>query len=233
MVAREAKLDVFVGRGETMRAIIATLAVAILTFGVTAAQPPAPPKDVKAATGAMPAGWKARLDDVNATPDSVSVTAEQNSLAITTGPGGVFYKPGMKAEKDYQFVATFSQLKPSVPPQPYGLFVAGADLDKDVPRYTALLIRADGKYQIVSRTGTRMKTIVDWTVAPQMADPKGVKTSNTLSIRGLQGAVHFFVGEKEVHQMPRAKAGPDGIAGVRVGPKLSVQVNDLSVKKFP
>jgi len=81
----------------------------------------------------------------------------------------------------------------------------------------ALLIRADGKYQIVSRTGTRMKTIVDWTVAPQMADPKGVKTSNTLSIRGLQGAVHFFVGEKEVHQMPRAKAGPDGIAGVRVG----------------
>jgi hypothetical protein len=129
--------------------------------------------------------------------------------------------------------ATFSQLKPAVPPQPYGLFVAGADLDKDVARYTALLIRADGKYQIVSRNGAQTTTIVAWTVAKQMADPKGVKTSNMLSIRGLQGAVHFFVGEKEVHQMPRAKAGADGIAGVRVGSKLSVQVNDLSVKKFP
>ena len=216
-----------------MRAIIATLAVAILTFGVTAAQQPAPPKDLKAVTGAMPADWKARFDDVNAKPDSVNVATERDSLTITTGPGGVFYKPGMKAEKDYQLLATFSQLKPTVPPQAYGLFVAGADLDKDAPRYTALLIRADGKYQIVSRTGTRLKTIVDWTVAQQMADPKGVKTSNMLAIRGLQGAVHFFVGEKEVHQMSRAKLGPDGIAGVRVGPNLSVQVDALTVKKFP
>jgi hypothetical protein len=216
-----------------MRTIGATLAVAILTIGVSAAQQPAAPIAAKAATGVMPADWKMRLDDANATPDSVNVTTEGDSLTITTGPGGIFYEPAMKAEKDYQLTATFSQLKPTVPPQPYGLFVAGADLDKDVPRYTALLIRADGKYQIVSRNGARTKTIVDWTAASKMADPKGVKTSNMLSIRGLQGAVHFFVGEKEVHQMPRAKAGPDGIAGVRVGPKLSVQVNGLSVKKFP
>jgi hypothetical protein len=233
MVAGETKLDVSVGRGETMKTIGATLAIAILTFGVAAPQQPAPPKNLTAATGSIPADWKVRLDDAKAEPNSVSVVAERDSITITTGPGGVFYKPDMKAEKDYQLVATFSQLKPAVPPQAYGLFVAGTDLDKTVPRYTALLIRADGKYQIVSRTGERVKTIVNWTTAPQMADPKGVKTSNTLSIRGLQGAVHFFVGEKEVHQMPRAKAGPDGISGVRVGPKLNVQVNDLSVKKFP
>jgi hypothetical protein len=216
-----------------MRTLGATLAVAILTFGVTAAQPPAPPQDTKAATGTMPADWKARLDDVSAKPNSVSVAAEKESMTITTGPAGIFYQPDMKAEKDYQLTATFSQLKPAVPPQPYGLFVGGTDLDKEVPRYTALLIRADGKYQIVSRNGARTRTIVPWTVAAKMTDPKGVKTSNMLSIRGLQGAVHFFVGEKEVHQMPRAKTGPDGIAGVRVGQKLSLQVHDLSVKKFP
>ena len=216
-----------------MNAIIATLAVAILALGATAAQPPATPKDAKAATGTMPAGWKARLDDVSAKPDSVNVAAEQESITVTTGPAGIFYKADMKAEKDYQLTATFSQLKPAVPPQPYGLFVGGTDLDKEVPRYTALLIRGDGKYQIVSRNGARMTTIVPWTAAAKMADPKGVKTSNMLAIRGLQGAVHFFVGEKEVHQMPRAKAGADGIAGVRVGPQLSVQVHDLSVKKFP
>ena len=42
--------------------------------------------------------------------------------------------------------------------------------------------------------------------------------------------MHFFIGEKEVHQMPRAKVGPDGIAGVRVGKNLNVQVDALSVK---
>jgi len=215
-----------------MKTIAATLGVAILTLGMSAQQPAAP-KGLKAAIGATPADWKVRLDDVKAPPNSVSVVAEQNSITITTGSAGIFYKPDMKAEKDYQVVATFSQLKPTVPPQPYGLFVAGAELDKTGPRYTALLIRADGKYQIVSRNGAQVKTIVDWSTAAQMADPKGIKTSNMLSIRGLQGAVHFFVGEKEVHQMPRAAAGPDGIAGLRVGSKLNLQINDLSVKKFP
>jgi hypothetical protein len=216
-----------------MRTIAATLAVAILTLGVSSAQQPAAPRAAKAATGALPAGWKARLDDANAKPDAVSVAEEKDSITVTSGPAGIYYKPDMKAEKDYQLTATFSQLKPSVPPQPYGLFVAGADLDKDLPRYTALLIRADGKYRIVSRAGTQVTTIVDWTTASQMADPKGVKTSNMLAIRAMQGAVHFFVGEKEVHQMPRAKAGPDGIAGLRVGENLSVQANGLTVKKFP
>ena len=152
-----------------MRAIGATLAVAILTFGVSAAQQPATPKDAKAAAGAMPAGWKARLDDANAKPDSVTVAAEQDSFTITTGPAGIFYKPEMKAEKDYQLTATFSQLKPTVPPQAYGLFVAGAELEKDVPRYTALLIRADGKYHIVSLFVARTTPIVDWTEETKIA----------------------------------------------------------------
>jgi hypothetical protein len=215
--------------------IAAAMAVAILTLGVTAAQQPAVPADAKKAAGPLPADWKARLDDPNAKADAASVAAEKDSLTLTTGPNGagIFYKPGMKAQKDYEYTATFSQLQPATPPQPYGLFIAGVDLDKDIPRYTALLIRGDGKYQIVARNGDRTGTIVDWHVATQMADPKGVKTSNTLTIRGLRGAVHFLVGQKEVHQMPRALAGGDGIAGVRIGPGLKVQVDKLSVKKFP
>jgi hypothetical protein len=216
-----------------MRTIAATLAVSILTVGVWAAQQPATPADAKAAIGALPTDWRARLDDANAKPDSVNVVSEEDSLTITTGPAGIFYKPAMKAEKDYELTAAFSQLKPAVPPQPYGLFVAGADLEKDVPRYTALLIRLDGKYRIESRAGARTTAIVDWTASPQMMDPKGVKTSNTLSIRALQVAVHFFIAEKEVHQMPRAKAGADGIAGVRIGRNLNVKVINLTVRKFP
>ena len=46
-------------------------------------------------------------------------------------------------------------------------------------------------------------------------------------------AVHFLIGDQELHQMPREKVGPDCVAGVRLGPGLSVQVTKLEVKKFP
>jgi hypothetical protein len=49
----------------------------------------------------------------------------------------------------------------------------------------------------------------------------------------LQDAVHFLIGDKELHQMPRAKAGEDGIAGVRFGPGLSLQVSKFEKNKFP
>lgn len=214
-----------------------TIALALTLTAIAGSGPVAQqPQDTKAAaqaTGALPAGWKARLDDPAAKPDAVRVAAERESFTFTSGPGGIYYKPGMNAEKNYTASATFSQLKPSLQPQPYGLFVAGANLDKDNPHYTALLIRSDGKYQISSWTAGQPTVIVNWTASQQMREPKGVKTTNTLTIRALQDAVHFLIAEKEVHQMPRAKAGADGLAGIRIGPGLNVQVDKFAVKKFP
>jgi hypothetical protein len=181
----------------------------------------------------LPAGWKARVDGTAAQGSVARAKLEKDSLTVSSGPAAIYYKPDMKAEKDYTVSAAFSQLKPTTEPQPYGLFIAGADLEKDTGRYTAFLVRGDGRYQIAQWTGGVPKVIVDWTVAPQMREPKGVKTSNSLTVRALQGAVHFLIGEKEVHQMPRSNAGPDGVAGIRVGRGLNLQVDNLSVKKFP
>lgn len=196
-----------------------------------AQQAPAKQEPAKS-TNSLPDGWKVRFDTPSAA-DAVRVETGDDSLTFTTGPEGIYYKTDMKAEKDYNLTATFSQLKPTPTPQPYGLFVAGADLDKDTARYATLLVRSDGRYQIATWAGATPTVIVDWTAAPQMREPKGVKTSNTLEIRALQGALHFLIGDKEVHQMPRARAGADGIAGVRIGPGLNVQVDKLAVKKFP
>ena len=206
---------------------------AALGLGAPHAQQPAPAQDAARATGPLPEGWKARLDDPAAKPDAVHVAAEKNSLKFTSGPAGIYYKPGMKAEKDYTLSASFSELKPPVTPQPYGLFVAGADLDKESSRYTAFVIRSDGKFQIESHLGGKIAVIAAWKPAPQMREPKGIKTSNTLTIRAMQAAVHFLIADREVHQMPRARAGGDGIAGVRIGSGVQVQVDKLEVKKFP
>ena len=216
-----------------MRTIGATLAVAILTLGVPTAQQPATPKDAKAATGALPAGWKARLDDANAKPDAVSVAEEKDSDHRHERPRGDLLQAGHEGGEglpvDRNVLA--AQARGSSPA--LRTLRRGRGSGEGAAAVHGATHPGGWKFRIVSRAGTGMTTIVDWTTASQMADPKGVKTSNTLAIRAMQGAVHFFVGEKEVHQMPRAKAGADGIAGVRIGQNLNVQVNGLSVKKFP
>ena len=220
-----------------MRPIVAIL----LTIGTLACsspaadqapQPVAQPKSEAKPTSTLPDGWKARLDDPN-TKETGTVQVEKDAIVFGGGPGGIYYKTDWKAEKDYTVIAAFTQQKTLPAPQSYGLFVSGADLDKETYRYTAFLLRQDGKYRIVTVNGGKETVVVDWRPASPMLEPKGVKPTNTLEIRALQNGVHFLIGDKEMHQMPREKVGPDGIAGVRLGPGLNVQVTRLEVKKFP
>jgi hypothetical protein len=183
---------------------------------------------------ALPSGWKARLDDSAAKVDAVSITEEKDALTFKTGSiAGIYYKPDMKAERNYELSASFSKLKPSPHAEGYGLFVNGQDLDKDTQGYLYFLVRQDGKLSIRSRSGATTKPVVDWREASPMEEPKGIKTSNTLVIRGTGDALLFFINDKQVYRMPRAQAGPDGIAGLRVNHNLDVQVSKLSLKKLP
>ncbi len=213
--------------------IVALIVVAGIACSSPAAEQPPATRQAAKPISDLPDGWKARLDDPAAKENDVVVRSEEDAVIVTSGPAGIYYKPDMKAEKDYTVSATFSQLKPTTQPQPYGLFVSGADLDKDTMRYTALLVRGDGKFQILQWAGGKTAHIVEWKAAPSMLEPKGVKTTNTLTIRALQDGVHFLIGDKEVHQMSRARAGADGVTGVRVGPGLNVQITKFEVKKFP
>lgn len=193
-----------------------------------------PDKQIKG-TGKMPSGWQARLDDAAAKLDAVIVKDEKNTLTFTTGPAGIYYKPSMKGSGNYDVTGTFSQLKPSVHPEAYGLFIGGSDLDKDAQRYTYFLIRQDGKFLIKSRDGATTKPIVDWTTAAPMKDANvakaGFKTSNELAIRVRGDNVSFLIGGAEVHTLPRAQVTADGIAGIRINHNLEVQVAGFDLKK--
>ena len=183
---------------------------------------------------ALPTGWKARLDDSSAKLDAAMFSEEKGALSFHTGPvAGIYYRPGDKAEKNYEVSAAFSQLKPSEHLEAYGLFISGQDLDKDTQRYLYFLVRQDGKLSIRSRNGATTKPIVDWREASPMKEPKGVKTSNTLLIRTAGDGVLFFINDKQVYRMPRAQVGADGIAGLRVNHNLDVQVSKFTVKKQP
>jgi hypothetical protein len=222
-----------------MRTTIATaLAVALTAITtVSAQQKPTHAADKPVAgTGEMPSGWKARLDKPDAKLNTVRVTAEKNALEFQTGPAGIYYKPDMKAEKDYEVSASFSQLDDVGDPrevEEFGLIIAGADLDKDTQRYTCFLVRQDARYSIQKRTGAITKTAVAWRPVPAMKEPKGVKSTNTLIIRGRGGMIRFFIGDKEVAKLTRAQVGGDGIAGLRINHNLHLQVSKFEVKKLP
>jgi hypothetical protein len=183
------------------------------------------------AQGPLPAGWKSRLDTESMKVAPGAIKEEKDALIFSTGPAaGIYWKDSMKAENDFVLGASFSQLKTSEHAEAYGLFIGGNDLDKDTQRYVYFIIRQDGKYSVRSRNGAAAKAIVDWTAAPSMMEPKGVKTSNTLQIRAAGTEVRFFVNDRQVHRMTRAQAG-DGIAGLRINHNLDVQVSKLELKK--
>jgi len=182
---------------------------------------------------ALPTGWKARLDNPEAKLDNAMFSEEKGALTFHTGPvAGIYYRPGDKAEKNYEISAAFSQLKPSEHAEGYGLFIAGHDLDKDTQSYLYFLVRQDGMVSFRSRNGATTKPIVDWRDAAPMKEPKGIKTSNTLVIRAVGSGVQFFINDKQVYRLPRSQV-TDGIAGLRINHNLDVQVNKFTIKKLP
>jgi hypothetical protein len=233
--------------------IAVALALALTTLTAGAAQQKPTPKPVKKTvpkapttqkeadkavkgTGKLPDGWKGRLDSPDAKLESIVLTNEGPSMTFTTGPdaAGIYYRADMKGTGNYELSAAFSQLKPSEHPEAYGLFIGGTDLDKPTQHYTYFLIRQDGKYSIRSRDGDKTAPIVDWTDSAAMkGDPKGMKTSNTLAIRSAADGVHFLIDGKEVQKLTRAKAEPEGIAGLRVNHNLNLQVDKLVLKPTP
>jgi hypothetical protein len=214
-------------------AIALAFALTTLTTGLAQQKPtpPAPDKPV-AGSGKLPGAWKVRFDKPDAKVETVDVKEEKDALLFQTGPAGIYYKPDMKAQGDYEVSASFSQLDPSDTPEEFGLFIAGADLDKDTQHYTCFLVRQDAKFLIQKRTGAATKAAVAWRPVPAMKEPKGVKTTNTLIVRAHGSAVRFFIGEKEVAKLTRAQVGGDGIVGLRINHNLHVQVSKFEVKKL-
>jgi len=194
--------------------------------------PTAPDKPI-AGSGKLPGDWKVRFDKPDARLETVAVTEEKDALTFETGPAGIYYKPNMKAEKDYEISASFSQLERAAQAEEFGLFIAGNDLDEDTQSYTTFLVRQDARFAIQKRTGAVTKNAVAWRQVPAMKEFKGVKTTHTLIIRALGNTVRFSIGDKEVARLTRAQVGGDGVVGLRINHNLHVQVSKLGVKKLP
>lgn len=176
-------------------------------------------------SGALPAGWMARLDQAYAKLADVVFVSMGDGVHATTGPAAVFYRSADTLKGDFKVSANFTQMKPAAHPEAYGLFIGGQDLQGAGIKYTYFLLRQDGKYLIKRRTGEQTSNIVDWSdhASVKKAGSDG-RMANALEIQVAGNMVRFLVNGAEVASRPRSEVDVEGIAGVRVNHNLDVHI---------
>lgn len=215
---------------------LASLAILLLTLPATAAAQgrgggPAAPRPV-AGNGVEVPGWWGRLDNPKEGREGLRVTRSGSGVRVVTGPNAIFFDPTMGGEGHYTVKANFTLNKPASHPVAYGLFFGGNDLDQDDQRYTYFVIRQDGKFLVKKRTGATTANVgADWMDHAAIVKPDASgKQTNELAVRVAKDAVTFLVNGQPVAKHPASAVDTTGIAGLRIGHGLDVQVDSFTAQ---
>ncbi|CAA9309444.1 MAG: hypothetical protein AVDCRST_MAG68-1087 [uncultured Gemmatimonadetes bacterium] len=179
--------------------------------------------------GALPDGWKARLDR-GTDMSKVHFMAMSGGYHAILGPAAVFYRPADQARGMYTVQARFNQRKAPTHPEAYGLVYGARGLEGDAQEYFYFLVRGDGKYSVRHRAGSEVHTLQDWTEHAAVAkqDSAGA-ASNLLAVRVGDTTVDLMVNGTRVAQYPRAQmSATDGVHGLRINHNLDVLVDQYS-----
>lgn len=182
---------------------------------------------------AFPEGWEVRTDPGQTSPEAVDFVATDDGYRVRPGPRAIYWDPGMTTEGTYRFSATFQHFNEPSPPEAYGVFVGGRDLQSPEQDYLYFLIRRDGKFLVKHRAGDETHTLTDWTGhdAVETGPAEQGSPLNTLVVESREDAVRFLVNGTEVQRLERAPMlSTDGQAGVRVNHKLDVRFTDLRLE---
>ncbi len=184
--------------------LVLALSLPVIAQGGRGAPPPRP----AAGQGIDVGGWFARLDDPKEPRTGLKFVTMGTGLHATTGPTVILFDPMEDWEGPYTTKATLTMTQPASHQVAYGLFVGGQDLDTDKQRYTYFVIRQDGKYLIVKRTGSTTTNVAgDWAdhAAIRKPDAKGSQT-NELAIQVGSDTVVFRANGQTVATHPRRRS---------------------------
>lgn len=191
--------------------------------------------DIAPAGAAMglPAGYSLRLDRPDAMAADFRAMPMGDGVHLQTGPAGILYDESHAvASGDYTLAATFTEI--GAPPnhrEGLGLVFGGSDLQGPGQQYSYFLVRADGKYNIIRRTGdTTASATGGWLDSDAVVVAAGESdVTNALEVQVMGDMVHFRVNGTEVTTMPAADLDVYGIAGLRVNHNLNVHVSGWSL----
>ena len=189
-----------------------------------------PPARPVAGNGVEVPGWWARVDEPAQIKQSMKFAPMGSGIHATTGPNAIFWDPQQEASGQYTVKATFTLTKPASHPVAYGLFIGGMNLSEDDQRYTYFVIRQDGKFLLKKRNGTATSDVAgDWMDHAAIVKPDSGKAANELSIRVAKDAVTFLVNGMEVAKQPASAVDTEGVAGLRIGHGLDLQIDGFAV----
>lgn len=189
--------------------------------------------DSARATGGsgVPAGYLGRQDDGANTVDA-KYTKQGDMWDVETGQHHIMWAPGDTARGSFTASARLQQVANPSHREAYGIFVGGSNLDQPTQKYSYFVVGGTGEYLINTRDGTKVTKIRDWTAAPSVPkrDASG-KADNKLAIHVTADSVHFLINDKLVAALPKSQFPTDGIAGIRIGHNLHVQVQPVTITR--
>ncbi len=192
------------------------------------------PRRTAAGYGVDVPGWWARLDNPRTATGRLEFAPDGSAIHATTGPAAIFWDPQQTASGQYTVTAKFTVNRLPRFEEGYGVFIGGANLDKDDERLTAFLIREDGTYAIRQRRGAPAPASrLAWIPDPAIARPDASgHVVNDLSIRVGKDDVIFVANGREVTRRPITVLDTNGIVGLRVADHLDLRVEHFAVERF-
>ncbi len=231
------------------------LAVAALVFAprvsLAQAAAAAPPMDASrsiAGGGISVPGWMGRIDASEAAKGlalgSAKLAAEGKDFRVTTGPAVIYWNPANKASGDYTVKATFKEpmyMNLNGHPHPYGIVIAGNDLDSDEQSYLYCAAYGNGNF-IVRGFGPASFQLNGGRGAPHAsvnkAAAKGEPVTQEIAVSVKGDKVECAINGTVVGSYPKADVvaagklkSTDGLYGVRFGHNTEAIVSGLTVTK--
>jgi hypothetical protein len=226
----------------------AVCAAALLVAAAVGAGAQDDPDRKVAGGGVTVKGWQGKTDPAGSTSNKQGLTIndskfapEGNGFRVTTGAAGLYWNPANTGKGDYSVRATFTEPKQTYNhAHPFGVFIAGSQLDSDQPNALYCAAYRNGNYLVRGFSGGK-----PFQVIPKVAAHEAVKKAGGpdeqvvqevgLNVRGdrvecvINGAVVWSGSKADVTGDGRL-ASTDGIAGIRVSHNSDAIVTNFSVK---
>lgn len=180
----------------------------------------------------IPVGYLGRVDRPNTNIADAKYTKQGHMWDVETGPHHIMWVPVDTARGNFTASARLQQVAAPAHREAYGIFVGGSNLDQPTQKYSYFVVGGTGEYLINTRDGDKVTKVRDWTTSASVPkqDAAG-KADNNLAIRVAGDSVHFMVNNAQVAVLPKSQFPTDGIAGVRIGHNLHLQVQPISITR--
>lgn len=190
----------------------------------------------------VPEGWEWRFDKADA---EVKVGADAESADIffvnmtpgwhiTTGPAGIYFHPGNKAEGDFTLDSKIYLFDTKGRDrEAFGLFIGGKDLKGEKQSYVYFLIRNTGEYLIKKRTGTETSTIQGWTKSDAInlvTDEPETSAENNFQIKASGDDLTFSINGTVLLSMEKGDINTKGQYGFRVNHSINLHISSLKLE---